>query len=107
MKEYNFKTIIHGCVLAECITCIYDLPQSGHFTHIQLVKHLADDCYLPTGHTPVLFRNLTRPTTFNLVIDNIGDKIVGKHNAYHLINTFKDTTTSLLIGMVTFSVELI
>ena len=107
MEEYNLKPIIKNCrFLAECITCIYGLPQAGRFAYIKLVKHLADDCYFPTGHTPELFRHLTRPTSFNLFVDNFGAKIVGKNNADHIINTFKDTTTLLFIGMVKFSVEL-
>ena len=35
------------------------------------------------------FRHLTLPTTFNFVVDDIGAKIVVKHNADHIINTKK------------------
>ena len=88
MEKYNLKTLIqNGCVLAEYRTYIYGLPQASRFPYIKLVKHLADDCYFPTGHTPGLFRHLTRPTTFNIVVDDFGAKIIGKHNADHLINT--------------------
>ena len=90
MEEYILKSFIqYSRVLDECRTCIYGLPQAGRFSYIKLVKHLADDCYSPTGHTPVLFRHLTQPTTFNLVVYNFGTKIFGKHNADHLINTLK------------------
>ena len=90
MDEYNLKPPIkNGCVLDECRTCIYGLTQAGRFAYIKLVKHLADDCYFPTGHTPGLFRHLTRPITFNIVVDDFGAKIVGKNNVDHLINTLK------------------
>ena len=88
MNEYNIKPLIqNGRVFSECRTCIYGLLQAGRFAYIKIVKHLAGDYYLPTGHTPVLFCHLTRPTTFNLVVDKFGAKVFGKHNADHLINT--------------------
>ena len=51
------------------------------------------------------FCHYTGPTTFNLFDDSFGAKIVGKHNADHLINT-KQITMTLLIGMVKFTVAL-
>ena len=56
MEEYNLKPLIqNGRALAEFRTFIYSLPQVGHFSYIKLVKHLAGDCYLPTGNTPGFF----------------------------------------------------
>ena len=37
------------------ITFIGGLPQAGRFVYIKLVKYLADNFYLYTGHTPGLF----------------------------------------------------
>ena len=107
MEEYNIKPLIQNvCVLAQCRTFIYGLSQVGRFYYIKLVKDLADDCYFPTGQTPGIFCHLTRPTTFNLVVNNFGAKVIVKHNADHLINTLKKTTMSPLIGMVKFCMEL-
>ena len=79
--EYNLKSFIqNGHVLAEYRICIYGLPQAVRFDYIKLVKHRANDWYLPTGHTPGIFHHLTRPATFNLFVDNFGAKIIGKHN---------------------------
>ena len=90
MEEYNLKLLIkNGHVLAELRTCIFGLPQAGCFAYIKLVKHLADECYFPTGHTPVLFCHLTRPTTLNIFVNKFGAKIFGKHNADHLIDKLK------------------
>ena len=90
MEEYNLKPLIQNVrILSECRTCIYGLPQSGRFAFIKLVKHLADDCYFPSRHTQGLFHHLTQPTTFNIFVTNFGAKIVGKHNADHIINTLK------------------
>ena len=62
--------------------------RSPFFLH-KLVKHLDDDCYFTTGHTQGFFCHLTRPPTFNLIVENFGAKIVREHNADHLINILK------------------
>ena len=60
MTEYNLAPLIHnGRILVEIRTGMYGLPQSGRFAYIKLIKHLADDGYHPTGHTPGLFRHAT------------------------------------------------
>ena len=90
MEEYNLRPLIEKiCVLFEFRTCIYGLLQAVRFTYTKLVKHLEDGCYFPTGHAPGPFFCFTQPTTFNLAIDNFGNKFAGKHNADHLTNTFK------------------
>ena len=68
---------------------MYGLPQAGRLAYIKPVKHLATDGYIPTGHTPGLFRHITRPTTFNLVVDGFGVKLVVQTHADHLINSLK------------------
>ena len=69
------------------LSYIFGLPQAGRFAHIKIVKHLADICYFPTGHTPGLLRHLTRPTRFNVFFDKFGANFFGKHYADHLIDT--------------------
>jgi hypothetical protein len=68
---------------------MYSLPQAGRLAYIKLTKHLADDGYVLTGHTPGLFCHIPHPTTFNLVVDDFGVKVVGQTHANHLINTLK------------------
>jgi len=90
MEEYDLRPLIkNGRLLAEIRTGMYSLPQAGRLSYIKLVKHLADDGYIPTGHTPGLFHHITRPTTFNLVVDDFGVKVVGQEHADHLIQTFQ------------------
>jgi hypothetical protein len=90
MQEYQLQPLIHnGRILVEIRTGMYGLPQAGRFAYIKLIKHLADDGYHPTGHTPGLFRHSTRPTIFNLVVDDFGVKVVGNAHATHLINTLR------------------
>ena len=72
-EENNLKPRIqNGCDIAKYRTWIYGVPQAGCFAYIKLAKHLADDCCLPTGHTPGLFCHLTQQATLNYVIDNFG-----------------------------------
>jgi hypothetical protein len=68
---------------------MYGLPQSGRFAYIKLIKHLADNSYHPTGHTPGLFRHATQPKNFNLVVDDFDIKFVGDTHATHLIDTLQ------------------
>ena len=57
--------------------------------YLKLKRHLAADGYLPTGHTPGLFKHITRPVMFNLVVDDFGVKYQGKQHALHLISTLQ------------------
>ena len=44
-------------------------------------------------HTPVLWKNISRPIDFCLVSDDFGVKYVGKRNARHLIDILKEDFT--------------
>ena len=91
MKEYNLENKIkNGKILAEIRTGMYGLPQAGRMAYKKLVKHLASYGYFPTGHTPGLFKHLTRPVLFCLVVDDFGAKIVGRHHGQHLIDCLKN-----------------
>ena len=90
MEQYDLHDkISNGKVLAEVRTGIYGLPQAGRLAYLKLVKSLATNRYLPTGKTPGLFRHITRPVLFNLVVDDFGVKYKGKQHAQHLIDTLK------------------
>ena len=41
------------------------------------------------AHTPGLWRHVTRPVQFTLVVDDFGVKYVGKEHAVHLIKAIK------------------
>ena len=82
MEEYNILPLIkNNRLLSEIRTGMCGLPQYGRLAYIKLVKHLATDGYIPTVHTPGLFRHITRPKNFNLVVDNFGVKVVGQTHA--------------------------
>ena len=52
----------------------------------QLQRKLAKHGYFEVNHTPGLWRHVTRPVQFSLVVDDFGVKYVGEENAQHLIN---------------------
>jgi hypothetical protein len=54
-----------------------------------LRKRLAPYGYYEVAHTPGLWRHVTRPISFSLVVDDFGVKYVGKEHALHLIHTLK------------------
>ena len=90
MEEYNLLTLIkNNRLLAEIHTGMFWLPRAGRLAYIKLVKHLATNGYIPTGHTTGIFCHITGPKTFNLVVNNFGVKVVGKTHANHLIDSLK------------------
>jgi hypothetical protein len=68
---------------------MYGLPQAGIIANNKLRKHLATFGYVPTGHTPGLWKHKTGPIQLYLVVDDLGVKYVGKDNAMHLIGAIK------------------
>ena len=76
---------------------IYGLPQGGILANKQLREKLEPAGYYEVAHTPGLWRHVTRPVQFSLVVDDFGVKYVGKENAKHLIqaiNSFPSKSVS-------------
>ena len=68
---------------------IYGLPQAGILANKQLRQRLQPHGYYEVAHTPGLWRHVTRPVQFSLVVDDFGVKYVGKENAQHLIDVIE------------------
>ena len=64
--------------MSTCKICkgMYGLPHAGMLFNNHLTKHVATYGYIPTAHTPGLWRQQMRPIYFTLVIDNFGVKYV-------------------------------
>jgi hypothetical protein len=77
--------IVNNRVLVEINKGMYGLPQAGRLAYDKLVAKLAPHGYVPCPRTPGLWKHITRPITFCLVVDDFGVKYVGKHNAEHLL----------------------
>jgi hypothetical protein len=87
-KEYDIRSKVNhkGMVLAKIIKGMYGPPQAGRLTYNQLTKHLQLAGYVPAGQTPGLFKHITRPICFILVVDDFSLKFVSKDDVHHLIN---------------------
>lgn len=78
-----------GMVYLEIRKAIYGLPAAGILANKLLQKRLAPHGYYEVPHTPGLWRHLTRPVQFSLVVDDFGVKYVGRKHAQHLIDKLK------------------
>ena len=89
MEEYKLKNLVHnGMVLSNIRKGMYGLLQAGSLAYNKLVAYLAEGGYVPTTHTPSLFRHKTRAFILCLIIDEFGIKYIHKHDAQHLIDHF-------------------
>jgi hypothetical protein len=85
---------------------MYGLPQAGILTNQLIAPCLAIHGYHQTKFTPGLWRHVTRPIQFNLVVDDFGVQYVGKEYDQHLIDALetdytisKDWTGGLYCGI--------
>ena len=68
---------------------IYGLPQAGVLANKILKKRLAPAGYYKMPHTPGLWKHVSRPIEFTLVVDDFGVKYANKNNADHLVVALK------------------
>ena len=68
---------------------MYGLPQAGILANKLLRKRLAPHGYYEVPHTPGLWKHISRPISFTLVVDDFGIKYQGKENADHLIKVLE------------------
>ncbi len=54
---------------------MYGLPQVGILANKLLKQHLAKHGYYEVTHTPGLWKHISRPNSFTLVVENFGIKI--------------------------------
>ena len=107
-NEYNIDALSeNGKVLAEITTGMYGLPQAGILAYRKLVQHLKDAGFIPAKFTTGLFKHITRPLSFCLVVDDFRIKYSNKKDAEYLISELKNIMMSQLIGKENFFVEFI
>ena len=76
-------------VHVEICRAIYGLPQAGILANQQLRTRLAPFGYYEVAHTPGLWRHVTKPVQFSLVVDDFRVKYVGEEHVRHLIQALK------------------
>lgn len=79
----------NGFVYLEIRRAIYGLPQGGILANKLLRERLAPHGYYEVAHTPGLWRHVTRPIQFSLIVDDFGVKYVGKEHADHLLGVLR------------------
>ena len=78
-----------GFVYVEIRRAIYGLPQAGILANKQLRERLAPFGYYEVAHTPGLWRHVTKPVQFSLVVDDFGVKYFGEEHVNHLIRALQ------------------
>ena len=66
-----------GKVYSEIRRSVYGLPQSGKHANEYLKAKLAPTGCYEVPHTPGLWKHISCPVKFTLVVDNFGVKYVG------------------------------
>jgi len=91
IKQYNLQSKVapDGYVYIEIRRAMYGLKQSGMLANKELKAVLAKTGYHPSKTTPGLYKHITRPISFTLVVDGFGVKYTNKNDTIHLENTIK------------------
>ena len=78
MIQYNLQhKVDKGFIWIRIVKTMYGLPQAGKLSNNLLCSQLATDGYYELPHTPGLWKHVTRPVWFTLVVDDFGVKYVG------------------------------
>ena len=89
-EEYNLlEKVYKGCVWIEIRRSIYGLPQSGNLANEYLQKKIAPHGYYEVKHTPGLWKHISRPIQFTLVVDDFGVKYIRQKDAEHLLGVLE------------------
>jgi len=83
--------IVDGRVLTEIKKGMYGLPQAGRLAYDQLALNLERNGYHQCKRSYGLWRHVTRPILFSLVVDDFGIKYVGKTRSIYLPRCAKIT----------------
>ncbi|KAL7478073.1 hypothetical protein ACHAW6_003858 [Cyclotella cf. meneghiniana] len=80
----------NGYVYMEIQQAMYGLPHAGILANKLLKQHLAKHRYFKVTHTLGLWKHISQPIRFTLVVDNFGIKYVGKEHADRLLATLQE-----------------
>ena len=90
-KQYQLeKKVRNRFIYLEIRRSIYGLPQAGAIANAYLTKKLKPHGYYEVPHTPGLWKHISSPVQFSLVVDDFGVKCVGKEHALYLVKALKE-----------------
>ncbi len=79
IRQYHLqKHILNGFIYLEMQRAIWGLPQAGILANKLLQKRLVPHGYYECANTPGLWKHITRPILFMLVINDFGVKYAGQ-----------------------------
>ena len=91
IKEYNLlEKVYKGCVWIKIRRSIYGIPQSEKLANEYLRKNLAPHGYYELKHTPGLWKHISRPIQFTLIVDDFGVKYTRQKDAEHLLGILEE-----------------
>ena len=94
VQQYDLaRKAKNGFVYIEIRRSIYGLPQSGRLANDFLREKLRPKGYYEVSHTPGLWKHVSRPIQFTLVVDDFGVKYSRKEDIDHLIQSLKKDFT--------------
>jgi hypothetical protein len=89
-EQYNLdKLTKNRFVYLEMRRAIWGLPQAGILANKLLRKRLIPHGYYECKYTLGLWRHLTHPISFTLLVDDFGVKYMGREHVDHLIKCIK------------------
>jgi hypothetical protein len=90
-KQYALKDkVLNGHIYLEMQHAVWGLPQAGILANKLLKKHLAPHGYFECKQMPGLWKHVTCPISFTLVVDNFGVKYMRQEDINHLIMCIKE-----------------
>jgi hypothetical protein len=94
IEQYNLPPLVSEChVYIEVQKGMYGLPQAGILANQLLARRLTIHGYHHTKFRPGLWRHVTRPIQFTLVVDDFGVQYVGAEHAHNLIASLETDYT--------------
>jgi len=94
IDQYGLANKVHyGFVYCAIVHCMCGLPQSGILISKLLRERLLKNGYYKIPHTTKLWKHVSRPISFTLVVDDFGIKYVGEEHAKHLIWVLEENYT--------------
>ena len=88
-NEYGFFISANGHVYLEICEGMYGIKEASVLAFNQLFKSLAPHVYKPMLHSTGMWRHCTLKTTFDLCVNDFGNKYFSKIDAGHLINALQ------------------
>jgi hypothetical protein len=90
ISEYNLLSLVSdGHVYIEVQKGMYELTQACILANQLIARRLAIHGYHQTKFIPGLWRHVTDPIQFTLVMDDFSVQYVGKQHTQHLIDALE------------------